>query len=84
MRKSTDNGCNFELQELQRKELAAINKKVIRIVGKATDTTMLTASEKKIFWNQYVVSPTDKRTGLEVINDRHSLQNEYKYLNGRR
>jgi len=78
-----ENGIDFEMSELKRKELAAINNKVIRVTGKETDTTMLTESEKKIFWNQYTVAATDKRTGMQVINDRQRLQNEYNYLNGK-
>jgi len=83
MIESTDNGVDFEMQELQRKELQAINNKVIRVAGKETDTSMLTESEKKIFWNQYVVADYDKRSGLQVINDRQRLRNQYNYLNGR-
>lgn len=83
MKESTDNGVDFEMEELQRKELAAINSKVIRFDGKETDTSMLTESEKKIFWRQYTVADIDKRSGIQVIKDRQRLQNEYNYLNGK-
>jgi len=90
MKESTDNGCDFEMQELERLQLQRIKDKitVTKPNGwKIVNTTLLTEHEKKIYLNSLGNSnEEDDYDKWKRINEnnqyRERLRNEYNNLKG--
>jgi len=91
MKESTDNGCDFEMQELERLQLQRIKDKitVTKPNGwKIVNTTLLTEHEKKIYLNSLGNSnEEDDYDRWKRINENNQykerVRNEYNYLNGK-
>ena len=87
MKQSTDNGVDFEMEELLRKEEQMIRDKYLVTKDNGFtyyDTSKMTPEDLKLHESHRPFKDSgDNRTGLTVMNDRMRLQNEYNYLNGR-
>ncbi|HRN42822.1 MAG TPA: hypothetical protein PK649_12225 [Vicingus sp.] len=91
MKESTDNGCDFEMQELERLQLQRIKDKITATKPngwKIVNTTLLTEHEKKIYLNSLGNSnEEDDYDRWKRINENNQykerLRNEYNYLNGK-
>lgn len=90
MRKSTDNGVDFEMQELERMQLQRIKDKITTAYPngwKFENTTLLTEQEKKIYFSDWGNSDEedeyDRLMKTKENNEyKTRLRNEYNYLNG--
>lgn len=91
MKESTDNGCDFEMQELERLQLERIKDKITVTNPngwKIVNTTLLTEHEKKIYLNSLGNSNEEddydrfKRSN-EWSKFQQQRQNDCNYLNGK-
>ena len=87
MRKEIESGVDFEMSELLRKEKQMIRDKYLTKANDGYeffDVAKMTSSDLKLHESHRPFKHNgDNRTGLQVINDRRNLQNEYKYLRGK-
>lgn len=90
MIESTDNGVDFEMQELERMQLQRIKDKITTTYPngwKFENTTLLTEEEKKIYFSDWGNSNEEDdydrfKRGQEWSKFQQQRKNEYNYLNG--